>query len=375
MREINLCCYAYDPLDQLVGTSTQTDAKTQRFYCKRRLTSEIGERLKYSIFQHDNHLLAEQQFDETTANTRLLATDQQRSVMHTVSSQPTRHVAYSPYGHRPPGSGLLSLLEFNGERRDPATGFYLSGIGYRGFNPVLMRFNSPDSWSPFGKGGLNPYAYCLGDPVNRRDPNGHFSFWSRFIRLVDEMPGPARNVTSRLPTPTTPRPRIASNPISATIGVSETAQEPINFAFNYRPLRENPRIEHRTGMTGSLDSIAASHSTSSLDSASSLGSRRSFGSSISLSSSGSNSSTATASSRSTRGSVSTDSDWSGSGRRIDSEWGSNESMIPVSSYSSGSAPRVTFEDTLLTLGPQGNVVYVRDFIPQRASRIRRLSNP
>ncbi|RMU75656.1 hypothetical protein ALP24_200133 [Pseudomonas syringae pv. aptata] len=36
-----------------------------------------------------------------------------------------------------------------------------------------MRFNSPDSMSPFGKGGMNAYAYCAGDPVNRSDPTGH----------------------------------------------------------------------------------------------------------------------------------------------------------------------------------------------------------
>ncbi|WP_238591846.1 RHS repeat-associated core domain-containing protein [Pseudomonas abietaniphila] len=52
------------------------------------------------------------------------------------------------------------------------------GAGYRAFNPVLMRFNSPDSLSPFGEGGLNPYAYCLGDPVNRLDPSGHLSWQS-----------------------------------------------------------------------------------------------------------------------------------------------------------------------------------------------------
>ncbi|MFA1026632.1 MULTISPECIES: RHS repeat-associated core domain-containing protein [Pseudomonas syringae group] len=46
------------------------------------------------------------------------------------------------------------------------------GNGYRAYNPVLMRFNSPDSLSPFGKGGLNAYAYCAGDPVNRSDPDG-----------------------------------------------------------------------------------------------------------------------------------------------------------------------------------------------------------
>jgi RHS repeat-associated protein len=68
---------------------------------------------------------------------------------------------------------LLSLLGFNGERPDPVTGHYLLGNGYRAFNPVLLRFNSPDSWSPFGEGGLNSYAYCLGDPINRYDPDGH----------------------------------------------------------------------------------------------------------------------------------------------------------------------------------------------------------
>ncbi|WP_305887845.1 RHS repeat-associated core domain-containing protein, partial [Pseudomonas sp. SDI] len=63
---------------------------------------------------------------------------------------------------------------------EPMTGHYLLG-SYRGFNPLLMRFNSPDSFSPFGSGGLNAYAYCAGDPVNRRDPSGH-SFWSSILK-------------------------------------------------------------------------------------------------------------------------------------------------------------------------------------------------
>ena len=39
-----------------------------------------------------------------------------------------------------------------------------------------MRFNSPDSMSPFGQGGVNPYAYCEDDPINHSDPSGHFAF-------------------------------------------------------------------------------------------------------------------------------------------------------------------------------------------------------
>lgn len=107
------------------------------------------------------------------SSTTLLATDQQRSVLNTLkANQPPQAIAYSPYGHRPAACWLLSLLGFNGELADPMTGHYLLGNGYRVFNSVLMRFNSPDSLSPFGAGLFNTYAYCLGDPVNLNDPTG-----------------------------------------------------------------------------------------------------------------------------------------------------------------------------------------------------------
>lgn len=64
---------------------------------------------------------------------------------------------------------------FNGQRPDPVSGYYHLGNGYRAYSPVLIRFTCPDSLSPFGAGGINPYAYCAGDPVNRADPSGHFS--------------------------------------------------------------------------------------------------------------------------------------------------------------------------------------------------------
>ncbi|HHQ4530863.1 TPA: RHS repeat-associated core domain-containing protein [Aeromonas hydrophila] len=64
-------------------------------------------------------------------------------------------------------------LAFNGERCDPVTGLYHLGQGYRAYNPRMMRFHAADSLSPFGEGGINPYAYCLGDPINLIDPTGH----------------------------------------------------------------------------------------------------------------------------------------------------------------------------------------------------------
>ncbi|WP_052960532.1 RHS repeat-associated core domain-containing protein [Pseudomonas fluorescens] len=175
---IPICHYRYDPLDRLTSQTQADTPPRQRFYCKSRLATEIQGTIGHSIVQHDNLLLAQLQRQNEVLDSTLLVTDLQRSVLNTLKSgrQP-QSIAYSPYGHRSAESGLSSLLGFNGERPDPVTGHYLLGNGYRAFNPVLMRFNSPDSWSPFEKGGLNSYAYCLGDPVNASDPNGHVSLF------------------------------------------------------------------------------------------------------------------------------------------------------------------------------------------------------
>ncbi|WCM49821.1 RHS repeat-associated core domain-containing protein [Pseudomonas sp. WJP1] len=173
-REAVLCHYHYDPLDRLISHVLADTPERQRFYCKSRLSTEIQGAIRYSIVQNEEQLLAQQRSEGDAPETTLLVTDQQRSVLHRLkANHPPQPIAYSPYGHRPVGSGLLSLLGFNGERPDPVTGCYLLGNGYRAFNPVLMRFNSPDSFSPFEKGGINAYAYCGGNPVNRTDPTGH----------------------------------------------------------------------------------------------------------------------------------------------------------------------------------------------------------
>jgi RHS repeat-associated protein len=173
-RETLLCRYHYDPLDRLVDCTPTVQATTRRFYLKDRLATEIQGAAQRSIMQHGDQLLAQRQRQSGAMDTRLLATDQQRSVLNVLDAARLNPLAYSPYGHRPAENGLLSLLGFNGERPDPVTGCYLLGNGYRAFNPVLMRFNSPDSWSPFGEGGLNAYGYCVGDPVNKGDSTGHF---------------------------------------------------------------------------------------------------------------------------------------------------------------------------------------------------------
>ena len=180
-----LCRYGYDPLDRLTSHAIPDIPKCQRFYCKSRLATEIQGAIRYSIVQHGDQLLAQQQNGGDTPNSTLLVTDQQRSVLFSLKANRSRQpIVYSPYGHRLVENGLLSLLGYNGERPDPVTGHYLLGNGYRAFNPVLMRFNSPDSFSPFDRGGLNPYAYCLGDPINLRDPQGHIPIAPTFKTLA-----------------------------------------------------------------------------------------------------------------------------------------------------------------------------------------------
>ncbi|WP_260957648.1 RHS repeat-associated core domain-containing protein [Pseudomonas citri] len=168
--------YRYDPLDRVVSCTPTNLTSHQRFYLKSRLATEVQGAAQRSIFQHEDQLLAVQQRQDNVIETTLLATDHQHSVLQALNATQPHPFVYTPYGYRAPENGLLSLLGFNGERPDPITGHYLLGNGYRAFNPVLMRFNSPDSQSPFGAGGLNSYTYCLGDPINQIDPTGGISF-------------------------------------------------------------------------------------------------------------------------------------------------------------------------------------------------------
>lgn len=83
---------------------------------------------------------------------------------------------YSAYGFHA-YSALSTGLAFTGQFLDMKSGCYLLGSGYRAYSPQRMRFNQPDEASPFGRGGINAYMYCQGDPINRIDPTGRFGEW------------------------------------------------------------------------------------------------------------------------------------------------------------------------------------------------------
>lgn len=114
------------------------------------------------------------------AQTLLLAPDPRQTVLATVGLEGLNRQSYSAYGHQ--HGPAVSRTGFNGQLREPQ-GWYHLGNGHRVYNPALMRFHSPDSLSPFGEGGLNGYAYCLGDPVNYTDPTGKLPDWFSHVAV------------------------------------------------------------------------------------------------------------------------------------------------------------------------------------------------
>ncbi|KAL5591079.1 hypothetical protein FOBRF1_014636 [Fusarium oxysporum] len=121
--------------------------------------------------------------DGQKTETQLWASDSSHSTVAWLDSNDPSQLhsqSYTPYGFSSTGPDV----SWNGQWRDPVTGWYHLGNGYRVYNPALMRFNSPDQWSPFTSGEVNPYAYCRGDPINRGDQNGHASLGWRDLALA-----------------------------------------------------------------------------------------------------------------------------------------------------------------------------------------------
>jgi len=124
--------------------------------------------------------------------------------------------AYSPYGFTVSLHSVKKMLGFNGEYAQALTLLYMLGSGHRSYGTELMRFLSPDSLSPFGDGGINTYAYCAGDPVNRTDPTGRSYLHNHYIQKPT--PTPLIQLPKRGPEPTLPQPlpRLAGKNFSTT---------------------------------------------------------------------------------------------------------------------------------------------------------------
>ncbi|WP_415842657.1 RHS repeat-associated core domain-containing protein [Pseudomonas reidholzensis] len=141
------------------------------FYQGQQLATLTQDSEYFSILSNGAQALALLRKAHDRAESGVVASDPSGSLIAVRFLKTDVRKTYSVYGHTLATTAVP--LGFTGAHCDSFTEHYLLGNGYRAYNPVQMRFNSPDSWSPFGEGGLNAYAYGSGDPVNGSDPSGH----------------------------------------------------------------------------------------------------------------------------------------------------------------------------------------------------------
>jgi len=173
--------YSYDALNRLITRNAGNNDTRELYYRGAELVNEVNASAnKATRLIKTGHTCLGVSDDKGLT---LTAGDKNDSLLWSedagTSGEGELHV-WSPYGSGKPSDRLPG---FNGERVDTVSGTYHLGNGYRAYNPVLMRFNCPDSLSPFGAGGINPYAYCAGDPINHTDPSGHLS-WQAITGIV-----------------------------------------------------------------------------------------------------------------------------------------------------------------------------------------------
>lgn len=185
--------YRYDSLDTLSGSRSDS-GNEQRFYQNGDLANLVKGADSSTFVRAEGVVLAEHQ-EGASPKSLLLASNESNSVLCELSRGDRQDLAYTPYGYSFGGEGALG---YNGEQREAQDGRYLLGKGYRAFNPTLMRFHSPDSWSPFGEGGLNGYAYVSGNPVGYTDPTGHMPFGKAIVTAAESALQKLANNTAKL---------------------------------------------------------------------------------------------------------------------------------------------------------------------------------
>ncbi|TKD08517.1 hypothetical protein E8A74_14575 [Polyangium fumosum] len=161
--------YHYDAMGKLVAQSLPSGGHAQRYYQGEIVSNQTLDDRTITYLGAEGQYFAQEERQGATTRGQLFVTNREHSLVASVDAGSTEDVRYTPYGERSTSGEGRIVIGFNGESVDPVTGWYFLGNGYRVDNPTLMRFHSPDGWSPFGQGGVNPYVYSAGDPT------GHLS--------------------------------------------------------------------------------------------------------------------------------------------------------------------------------------------------------
>lgn len=248
--------YRYDAHNHLQGVKRGTQAETLRFYQDDRLCRTEHNGIDVHYLYLNDQPLAQQQDD--AEHTLLLMVDGKNSVLGETGQGELRKATYGSYGERNSNDEMQCSLGYNGEVRDEQSGWYLLGQGYRAYNPTLMRFHSPDSLSPFGAGGINPYVYCAGDPINFVDPTGHANRgvnWMGVLGAALSAVGIALTIAAVVIAPPVGAVAIASTTAFTGIGVGGGAYGIYEGVMATTATRLKDREKHETSslISGGLD--------------------------------------------------------------------------------------------------------------------------
>lgn len=166
------------------------DANYRMFHAGEHLVTVVHARGATSLLRAGRLPLAQLSTEPPHASL-LLASDEKASVLNALQNRHGQPITYDVYGYAL--SLSESLLRFDGEFQDAITHLIYMGNGKRCRDPRMSRFLQPDELSPFGKGGVNTYGYVSGDPVNRIDPSGQFSWLIKAFRRVQKFFGKGKN--------------------------------------------------------------------------------------------------------------------------------------------------------------------------------------
>lgn len=128
---------------------------------------------KWEDYLWDSQLIASNAADVQT----ILLMDERMSNRIALDGASAKLFTYSAFGDFPKSGASPDGFGFTGYRHDPVTGYY--DAGWRQYDAANGRFVSQD---PVAGGlmtpiTLNPYLYCLSDPVNIVDPTGMILAW------------------------------------------------------------------------------------------------------------------------------------------------------------------------------------------------------